>query len=247
MVAENDRELVERKRRPARRTMIRTGSRFLEEKERVRRRLLKFTRRAFRMLPAMVRPRILDIGCGSGVPTLELARLSEGEIIALDIDRAPLDELARKAEAADVSARVKTVKASLVNIPFPAGRFDILWAEGSIAVLGFERGLEEWRRLLRPGGFLAVHDEVGDVAKKLRQISACGYKLLGWFEIGRDVWRREYSEPLENLIARTVLSPGGEPELLEAVRAARREVEWFRKHRDRSSSAFFVMQKAIRP
>jgi len=43
---------------------------------------------------------ILDIGCGSGVPTLELARLRHGQITGVDIDHACLEELARKAEAA---------------------------------------------------------------------------------------------------------------------------------------------------
>jgi ubiquinone/menaquinone biosynthesis C-methylase UbiE len=51
-----------------------TASRFVKEKESIRKRLLKYTRRAFRMLPEMGGPRMLDIGCGSGVPTLELAR-----------------------------------------------------------------------------------------------------------------------------------------------------------------------------
>jgi len=34
---------------------------------------LKYTKNAFEMLPQIDKPRILDIGCGSGVPTLELA------------------------------------------------------------------------------------------------------------------------------------------------------------------------------
>ena len=46
---------------------------------------LKYTKKAFEMLPQINKPRILDIGCGSGVPTLELARLSNGEIIGIDI------------------------------------------------------------------------------------------------------------------------------------------------------------------
>ena len=49
------------------------------KKDLVRKRLLKYTRKAFRMLSQMDKPRILDIGCGSGAPTLELARLSQGE------------------------------------------------------------------------------------------------------------------------------------------------------------------------
>jgi hypothetical protein len=36
------------------------------------------------------------IGCGSGIPTLELARISGGEVMALDIDQAQMDRFAAK-------------------------------------------------------------------------------------------------------------------------------------------------------
>ncbi len=59
--------------------------RFRVQKDKVRKRLLKYTRKAFRMLPQMDKPRILDVGCSPGASTLDLARLSRGEIIGLDI------------------------------------------------------------------------------------------------------------------------------------------------------------------
>ena len=52
----------------------------------IRGNLNKYTRKAFEFLPKINKPRILDIGCGGGVPTTELANLSDGKIIALDND-----------------------------------------------------------------------------------------------------------------------------------------------------------------
>ena len=69
---------------------------FLAAKDRVRERLNKFTVKAFQMVPKMDNPRILDVGCGSGVPTLKLAELSNGHITALDIDQNAIDSLKRK-------------------------------------------------------------------------------------------------------------------------------------------------------
>ena len=63
------------------------------EKDSLRKHLLKYTRKAFRMLPQLNKPRILDMGYGSGVPTLELARLSKGEITGIDIDQRSLYRL----------------------------------------------------------------------------------------------------------------------------------------------------------
>ena len=148
-----------------------------------REQLSKYTRKAFQMLPEFERPRILDIGCGSGVPTLELAKLSNGEIVGIDVDQSLLDKLNRKIEKEGFSNRVKTRKCSLFEIDFPDESFDIIWAEGSISTISFERGLREWRRLLKPSGFLVVHGDIKNMSNKLRNIPDCGYGFFGCFSL----------------------------------------------------------------
>jgi ubiquinone/menaquinone biosynthesis C-methylase UbiE len=112
----------------------------------------RYTRQAFRMLPAMARPAILDIGCGPGAATMELARLSEGDVTGLDFHQPFLDRLNVKIEEVGLLDRVKAVHGSMSEMDFPDGSFDIIWAEGSIYIIGFDRGLREWRSLLKPGG-----------------------------------------------------------------------------------------------
>ncbi len=135
------------------------------DKDLLREGLSKYTRKAFHMLPKLDKPHILDIGCGSGVPTMELARLSNGQIIGLDINQPLLDILRRKIKKAGLSGRVGAMKCSLLEMEFPRESFNIIWAEGSISVIGFKRGLKEWRRFLKPNGFLVVHDEIGNITK----------------------------------------------------------------------------------
>ena len=77
--------------------------RFHVRKDRIKKSLLKYTRKAFWMLPKMDNPRIIDIGCGSGIPTIELARLSQGEIIGIDIDQSSLDKFTDKIKGAKQS------------------------------------------------------------------------------------------------------------------------------------------------
>jgi len=216
---------------------------FQVKKELVRERLNKYTRKAFKMLPKLDRPSILDVGCGSGVPTMELSRLSNGEIVGLDINQCLLNVLAGKVENAGVSDRVKAIKCSIFDMEFPDNSFDIIWAEGSIFVIGFKKGLQEWKRFLKPNGFLVVHDEKGNINEKMDEISNCGYELLDYFELDEDMWWAEYFAPLEKLIFKTRTKCADSPKLLEKLHDSQREIDMFKENPKRNSSVFFIMRK----
>jgi ubiquinone/menaquinone biosynthesis C-methylase UbiE len=216
---------------------------FLAEKDAIRKHFEKFTRKAFEMLPQLDKPQILDIGCGSGIPTMQLAVLSNGHIAALDIDQVSIERLRRKIEAAGLCGRVETVTASMFDMDFPEESFDIIWAEGSIHVTGFARGLREWGRLLRPGGFLAVHDEKGDIGEKLEQISNCGYELRGYFELDEETWRKEYFAPLKKLIDESRTKTAVDPGVMALVDREQQDLDFFKENPSRCCSVFFVMKK----
>ena len=68
------------------------------------------TRKAFRMLTDLPeQPQILDIGCGPGMQTIELAHLSSGHVIGLDKHKPFLDELMTRADAANLTDKSSTV------------------------------------------------------------------------------------------------------------------------------------------
>lgn len=210
----------------------------------VRRYLLKYTRKAFRMLPKFHNlPRILDIGCGSGVPTMELARLSGGEVIGIDIDQPALAKLIKKIGEAGFSDRVQAIKCSILDMSFPDESFDIIWSEGSICVIGFKRGLQEWKRFLKPNGFMVIHDEEGSITQKLEQITGCGYDLFGYFTLTEDTWWAEYYAPLEKFIQKTRIKLGDDPKVIEELQNAQWEIDMFKKHPERNRSVFFVIKK----
>ena len=53
------------------------------KKDHLRENLVKYTRKAFELLPKYDNPRILDVGCGAGIPTMELAKLTGGHITGI--------------------------------------------------------------------------------------------------------------------------------------------------------------------
>ena len=194
------------------------------------------------MLPKIENPHILDIGCGSGVPTIELAKLSDGEIIGIDINQSLLDKLNRRIEEEGLSNRVKTLKRSLFEIDFPDESFDILWAEGSIWIIGFKKGLKEWRRLLKPNGFLVVHDEIKTVSNKLKKIPSYGYKLINHFQLLEDAWWTEYYRPLERRIKELSMKYK-DKEALKILKKHQNEIDMVKRNPKEHSSAFYIMQK----
>ncbi len=213
------------------------------DRDRFRERLLKYTRKAFRLIPELDKPRILDVGCGSGVPTVELAKLSEGDVVGLDIDQSFIDELNRKIEREGLSDRVETRRCSLFEMDFPDESFDIIWAEGSISVIGFERGLFEWRRLLKPGGFLVVHVETENMSDKLDRILNLGYKLLGQYSLPEDAHWTEYYRPMETRIKELRAKYMNNPGAIEMLRSYQNEIDMVKRNPRKFSSAFYIMQK----
>lgn len=203
----------------------------------------KYTRKAFQLLPTLEKPRLLDIGCGSGVATIELAKLSNGEIIGIDIDQSLLDKLNRKIEEKGFSNRMKALKCSLFEMVFPDENFDIIWSEGSIYIIGFEKGLKEWSRLLKTNGFLVVHDEKTNISNKLKKIPNCGYKLINYFSLPEDAWWIEYYNPLEIRIKELRKKYGNDPETLKIFKKYQNEIDMVKKNHKDYGSIFYIMQK----
>src|SRR5258708_11099403 len=106
----------------------------------------------------------------------------------------------------------------MCNMPFRDGSFDVIWAEGSIYIIGFEQGLQEWRRLLRPGGYVAAthlswlaadvpeeplafwrrtYPAIRLVDENVRISRDCGVDPVECFTLPESAWGSDYYGPLE--------------------------------------------------
>ncbi|MEJ2215479.1 MAG: class I SAM-dependent methyltransferase [Gemmatimonadota bacterium] len=200
-------------------------------RDRLRENLLRFTDRAFAMMSSPAGARVLDIGCGTGVPTVRLVELGVEEVVGMDTDVRALRSLLDRASQRGVARRVSVCAGSADCVPFRDASFDIVWCEGALFVLGFRDSLRAWRRLVRPGGVLVVHDEAGDTTDKLRWAEAEGYAVSGWFPVGDEDWWEYYFEPASRRSA---------ADLDDEIRTELREA---RSHPERLRSAFFVLKK----
>ncbi|MDR1779901.1 MAG: class I SAM-dependent methyltransferase, partial [Tannerella sp.] len=93
--------------------------------------------------------RIADLGCGTGGQTMTLAQHTSGSITSIDNFPGFIDHLNATARRLGLSDRVKGVVGSMDALTFGDEELDLIWSEGAIYNIGFERGMNEWRRYLK--------------------------------------------------------------------------------------------------
>ncbi|MDO9680618.1 MAG: class I SAM-dependent methyltransferase, partial [Bacteroidales bacterium] len=102
--------------------------------------------------------KIADLGCGTGGQTMTLAQHVPGEITGIDLFPDFIDLFNKNAVNWGLDKRVKGITGSMDDLPFKDEELDLIWSEGAIYNIGFERGLNEWRRYLKKGGYIAVSE-----------------------------------------------------------------------------------------
>ena len=102
----------------------------------------------------------LDVGCGTGFLSLELAGRGH-RVTGIDFAPQMLAEARKKAMAQGVAVRFEEGDAE--QLPFAEGSFDLVMTRHVLWTLPHpEQAIDEWIRVLRPGGRLAAMDSQFD-------------------------------------------------------------------------------------
>jgi SAM-dependent methyltransferase len=112
--------------------------------------------------------RVLDAGCGTGraLPPLRAAVGASGTVVGVDLTRAMLQAAVRAGRHRDGHLMLADVGA----LPLRSGVFDAVFAAGLVAHLPEpSENLRELRRVVRPGGRLALFHPIGRAALAARQ------------------------------------------------------------------------------
>ena len=207
----------------------------------LRKNFLKYTRKAFHLIPKINHPHILDVGCGAGIQTLELAELSKGKITAIDINETELQKLRDQIKKMELSARIRVNNCSFQGMDFPEESFDILWAEGIGEFITVESCLKDWKRFLKRGGCLVWHDDAKRLSNKLNVSSQYGFVTIGHFFLPEDAWWREYYEPMENQLDSLRQKHQQSPDAQKLLNIHQKEINSFKKNPQ--CSGFVLFQK----
>ena len=223
------------------------------------------TRKAFQslgQLPSQLN--ILDLGCGKGVQTLELAQLTDGEIIALDNYQPFLDELQQKAIEIGFENRINCVNQDLNFLELPEGYFDLIWAEGSIYIIGFEHGLKTLTKYLKSQGYLAVtevtwlknnppqplqafwnneYPAMKSITENLQIINSSGYKIIESFSLPAEAWWDNYYQPLEEMLRIFQTKCSKNSEANQVIQQLQAEIDIYKIYSNYYGYLFYIMQK----
>lgn len=223
------------------------------------------TRKAFAMLgPLPASAKVLDVGCGTGAQTMELAKLTTGHIIAVDIFDWALDSVAEKAVMAGLADRVHTTMQSMDAMDFREETFDLIWSEGALYIMGFGNALHLCRSLLKPGGFLAASElcwfgddppdealeffeteypDMKSVQDNVQLVAASGLELLGHFRLPDAAWWDDYYTPMRQLLPSLRQKYAGSPDALAMFDSIEVEMTVHRKYSRSYGYEFFVCRR----
>lgn len=207
---------------------------------------------------------IADIGCGTGAASLELARMLDARITAVDFLPSFLDVLRQRAQAQGLG-RIITLEASMDALPFTDASFDVIWSEGAVYNMGFEAGIAAWKRFLKPGGKLvlseitwttaarpqtitdywtAQYPEIDTASAKLAVLERHGYRPEGYFLLPFCCWQEHYYGPLRERFPAFLDRHGHSPQAAAIVAAEEEEMALYQRYGQFYSYGMYVAAKA---
>jgi hypothetical protein len=175
-----------------------------------------------------------------------------------------LDDLIQRAGASGLAEHIRPVRASMDALEFEPESFDLIWSEGAIYIMGFERGLRAWQPFVRHGGYVVVSElswlvsdrpaaarafwdeaypAMRSVAENLRTVARCGYERVADFVLPKSAWLDDYYTPLARRIDAIERGHANDPAALKYLADQRREIQIFHDHGDAYGYVFYHMRR----
>ena len=192
---------------------------------------------------------ILDVGCGVGAATLLLANYFKNSTIeAIDL----FDHYLKVLDEID-NDRVYTSQMDMNALDYPNEEFDIVFSEASAYIMGFNKALKEWKRVIKDNGYLIIsepswikkpskesknfwkthYEEIDTIDNKIAQISE-NYKFIDYFILPKSDFK-SYHQNLENNLK--------DLEDNNFKKDLKKEIEVYRKNSDDYSYVYYIMKK----
>jgi ubiquinone/menaquinone biosynthesis C-methylase UbiE len=196
-----------------------------------------------------------------------LAQNAPGQITALDLFPKFIDQLNAHAAQLKLQNKVKGIKGSMEYLPFQEGELDLIWSEGAIYNIGFEKGLKEWNRFLKKGGYIAVteaswftverpkeiqdywdnaYPEIDTIPNKVAQLQNAGYIPVAVFILPENCWTDNYYIPQTEKEEIFLKKHKGNTAAEELIAEMRLETKMYQRHKQYYGYVFYIGKKISR-
>lgn len=211
-------------------------------------------------------PAILDLGCGVGGQTLQLADLTSGSIVAIDSHSPSIERLKATVAEQGLSQRISAIAGDMAHPGQPLASFDLVWSEGALYNIGIRNALRACYGLLRPGGYLAFSDAVWRKANPPPEVKAgfdldyptmgwvddvvaairdSGFELVGHFTLPDEAWWSDFYTPMETRIAELRGKYASDGEASAVLDQLAEEPDMHRRYSDYYAYEFFVARRPL--
>jgi len=150
------------------------------------------------------------------------------------------------------------------NLQFRDEELDLMWSEGAIYNIGFERGLNEWRKFLKTGGYVAVSEvswfteerpaeinefwmdaypEIDTIPNKVAQMLKAGYIPVATFILPENCWTEYFYTPQVNAQKVFLEKNAGNKSAVEFVVNQRHETHLYHKYKEYYGYVFYIGKK----
>lgn len=207
--------------------------------------------------------KIADIGCGTGGQTIVLAQNTVSKIIGIELWPDFIKQFNQNIQKHQLQHRVTGIIGDMGNLQFNTEELDLIWSEGAIYNIGFKRGLNEWRKFLKIGGYIAItentwfsnerpaeiedfwqkaYPEIDTISNKVAQIEQAGYVPVATFVVPEQVWVDYYSRQTQRQKA-FLEKYSGNQAAEEFIRYQQHEAELYRKYREYYGYVFYIAKR----
>ena len=206
---------------------------------------------------------IADIGCGTGGQTLVLAKHTTGNITGVDLSPIFIEKLNNIVNKNDLQNRVKGIVKSMDKLSFKNEEFDLIWSEGAIYNIGFEKGLKEWSKYLKMNGYIAVSDaswftenrpqeitdfwkvypEMDTIPNNVLKMQKMGYIPIATFVFPEICWTENFYAKAVSVQENFLKKYTGNKDAEDFIYSERLEAELYEKHKEFYGYVFYVGKK----
>lgn len=208
--------------------------------------------------------RVADFGCGTGAQTMVLAQHVKGDITGLDLFPHFINIFNNNAGELHIEERVTGIVGSMENLSFEKDTFDLIWSEGAIDNIGFEKGVSYWNGFLKKGGCIAVtspswltEEHIAEVEKfwsdagsgldtvghNIKIMEKHGYRFIAAFALPDTCWTENYFIPRGAKEAALLKKYAGNAMVEDAVKNSRYEVELYSRYKQHYGYVFYIGKK----